>query len=193
MILNRAAAHPVDAAPKTAPSPYCDASAGKACCEADPKPTCSDGRFRASAGPVSRPPMSTLAAGEILATARAVSTRTRGETMDEQWWTATRSRLLGFIAARVDSEADAEDLVQNVLMKMARGLNSVEHIERIEAWAYRIARNEIADEYRRRRRHNTAVAQLSALTSVPTADLAATPVLAADLMELADCLEPLFE
>ena len=58
-------------------------------------------------------------------------------------------RLFGFIRGRVQSEEDAEDILQDVWVS----LNSVvdlEAIENVGAWLFRNARNRIVDGYRKR-------------------------------------------
>jgi len=59
------------------------------------------------------------------------------------------TRLLGFIRGRVKTEADAEDILQDVWYQFSR-VASGEPIEQISAWLYRVARNRITDLYRKR-------------------------------------------
>lgn len=81
---------------------------------------------------------------------------------------ALRARLLAFLAARVARAQDAEDLVQEVLMRVhARG-DQLDEPQRREAWAYRIARNLLVDHYRRQGR---SPEELGALPDeLPTTD-----------------------
>ena len=58
-------------------------------------------------------------------------------------------RLFGFIRRRVDSDADAEDILQDVWFQFARLVDSTQ-IENVSAWLYRVARNKLTDRYRRR-------------------------------------------
>jgi RNA polymerase sigma-70 factor (ECF subfamily) len=119
-----------------------------------------------------------------------------GSTVED--WAQVRARLLAFVSSRVGSRADAEDVVQNVLLRMARDLDALRDGERLDAWAYQIARSAIADEYRRRGRHAAAVDRLQAergsaergqLGEDPTAER----VVESDLVELSGCLRPLIE
>jgi len=61
-----------------------------------------------------------------------------------------RNRLFGFIRNRVRSDEDAEDILQEVWFQLSR-LISLEEIESISAWLFRIARNKITDFYRKSR------------------------------------------
>jgi RNA polymerase sigma-70 factor, ECF subfamily len=56
--------------------------------------------------------------------------------------------LLGFIKSKVNNHQDAEDILQNIFIKIASGLNSLERKEKLQSWIYTIARNSIIDYYR---------------------------------------------
>lgn len=108
-------------------------------------------------------------------------------------WVSVRRRLLGFVARRVASPADAEDLVQDVLLRMAREIGTLRDGERLDAWAYRLARNAIIDEYRRRGRAGAAMIRLQAERGEEPGDPTAEPALESDLVELRGCLWPLID
>jgi len=57
-------------------------------------------------------------------------------------------RLFYFIRGRVDTDEDAEDILQDVWYQFSNIMNS-EPIEQTSAWLYRVARNRIIDKYRR--------------------------------------------
>jgi RNA polymerase sigma factor (sigma-70 family) len=57
-------------------------------------------------------------------------------------------RLFYFIRGRVDTDEDAEDILQDVWYQFSNVMNS-EPIEQTSAWLYRVARNRIIDRYRR--------------------------------------------
>lgn len=57
-------------------------------------------------------------------------------------------RLLRFIRARVRSDADAEDVLQDVWQQLALTLDRGP-VDRVGAWLYTVARNRIIDRYRR--------------------------------------------
>lgn len=64
-------------------------------------------------------------------------------------WETFHEPLKKFIASRVRSPHDVEDLVQEVFMKISLKLETLEDQEKIHAWVYQIARNVIVDYYRR--------------------------------------------
>lgn len=61
-----------------------------------------------------------------------------------------RGGLLRFIRGRVPTDADAEDVVQDVFAQLA-AQPEVQAIEQMGAWLYRVARNRITDRYRKKR------------------------------------------
>jgi RNA polymerase sigma-70 factor (ECF subfamily) len=73
-------------------------------------------------------------------------------------WGAFRQGLVSFVARRVKSREDADDIVQQVFLNLHRRRESVRRGEAVGAWLHRAARNAIADYYRapRRRREQAA-------------------------------------
>ncbi|HEX6712260.1 MAG TPA: sigma-70 family RNA polymerase sigma factor [Thermoleophilaceae bacterium] len=81
---------------------------------------------------------------------RQSSARASGsEAITETVWGELRDPLLGFIARRVPTPHDAEDILQDVLLRIHRHAEELERVDRFASWAYRIATNSIADHYRR--------------------------------------------
>ena len=70
-------------------------------------------------------------------------------------WHDVDARLRPFIAKRVDRQ-DVDDVLQDVFLKMQRGLAGLRDEERLTPWRYQIARNAIADNARMRQRHPVA-------------------------------------
>src|SRR5688500_15375524 len=66
----------------------------------------------------------------------------------QQIWSEFGDRLRAFIARRVDGEADANDILQEVFLRIHRHAGSVEHSERLVSWLFQVTRNAIADYYR---------------------------------------------
>lgn len=56
--------------------------------------------------------------------------------------------LLGFVKSKVNNHEDAEDIVQNVFIKVAGSVGDLNRKERLQSWIYAIARNSIIDYYR---------------------------------------------
>ena len=68
----------------------------------------------------------------------------------EKLWNEYCCRLLAFIRGRVSDEADAEDILQELFLRVHEGLCCREAVTNLESWIYRVARNLVIDHYRRR-------------------------------------------
>lgn len=66
----------------------------------------------------------------------------------ETVWQEFHSRLFTFILKRVKNPSDAEDILQEVFLKIHRGLDGLKDTSSLGAWAYQITRNAIIDYYR---------------------------------------------
>lgn len=62
-----------------------------------------------------------------------------------------RRRLFEFIRKRVPETEDAEDILQDVFIELTENMRVENVIERVSGWMYRVARNKIADLFRKRR------------------------------------------
>ena len=60
------------------------------------------------------------------------------------------SRLFGFIRNRVSTNADAEDILQEVWYQFSRVVDT-QPIEQVSGWLFRVARNRITDNYRKQK------------------------------------------
>ena len=60
------------------------------------------------------------------------------------------SQLLGFIRQRVNTQEDAEDILQDVWYQLS-SVPEVEAIEQVGSWLYKVARNRIIDKYRKQK------------------------------------------
>src|ERR1700675_2066535 len=63
--------------------------------------------------------------------------------------TAERSRLRNFIRRRVHDPADAEDILQEVFYKLVEANRLLMPINHVTGWLFRVARNRIADLFRK--------------------------------------------
>ncbi|MEQ1506080.1 MAG: sigma-70 family RNA polymerase sigma factor [Myxococcota bacterium] len=69
----------------------------------------------------------------------------------EQLWRSMSDRLRAFVARRASSAQDAEDILQDVFLRITVALAEGGDIDRVDAWIYRIARNALIDRHRRTR------------------------------------------
>jgi RNA polymerase sigma-70 factor (ECF subfamily) len=101
-------------------------------------------------------------------------------------------RVQAFVARRVSSHADAEDIAQEVMLRVHRHSAELEHAERMLGWVYRIATNAITDHYRRPARRELPSGHAADVPEPgPLAGVEPDP----DELrrELAACLAPLIE
>ena len=70
----------------------------------------------------------------------------------EAVWNEYYDQLLRFISKRVPEKATAEDLLQNVFLKMLTNIESLKDSTKIKSWLFQITRNAIVDYYRKAQR-----------------------------------------
>lgn len=63
-------------------------------------------------------------------------------------WDQLHVRLCRFICSRISNPEDAEDILQNVFLRIHTNLSTVRNQQKLESWVYQIARNSIIDNYR---------------------------------------------
>lgn len=75
-------------------------------------------------------------------------------------WEEFSEPLKSFIKKRVANEQDADDILQEVFLKIHSNIGSLIDDNKIHAWIYRITRNTITDYYRRKG-NNIEITELS--------------------------------
>jgi RNA polymerase sigma-70 factor, ECF subfamily len=105
-------------------------------------------------------------------------------------WRDFHARLLSFIAQRVRDHDSAEDILQEVMLRIHRHAGELERSPAVGAWVHQITRNAIADHYRKAsgRRERPAGIDLDR-QQPPVLDDAPGELRS----ELATCLRPLLE
>lgn len=78
----------------------------------------------------------------------------------EHLWDEFARDLRMFLRARVADHAVAEDLLQEVFLKVHRSLPKLRDTERVEAWVYQVARNAVASHFRREQPGSVSVEEL---------------------------------
>lgn len=66
-------------------------------------------------------------------------------------WRRFAPELLAYLRRRLGDEADAQDVLQEVFVKIHRNLDKQPARARLAPWVFRIAKNALADHYRSRR------------------------------------------
>jgi RNA polymerase sigma-70 factor, ECF subfamily len=69
-------------------------------------------------------------------------------TTTERVWEAFHTPLQQFIRRRISDEATAEDVLQDVFLKIHQHVETLRDVKKLESWIYQITRNAIIDSYR---------------------------------------------
>ena len=88
-------------------------------------------------------------------------------------WETFHAQLRAFIGARVGDSADADDILQNVFVKIHTHIHTLRKQDRLATWVYQITRNAIIDSYRARHPHQSMPAELGAWDAPQESDPAA--------------------
>ena len=70
-------------------------------------------------------------------------------------WQEYRGLLKRFLASKVSNPRDAEDLLQNILIKVHQKLSSLNSSDKLKPWLMQIANHTIIDFYRQQAKHKT--------------------------------------
>ncbi|MEP0545646.1 MAG: sigma-70 family RNA polymerase sigma factor [Rhodothermales bacterium] len=91
-------------------------------------------------------------------------------------WTRFRAGLLAFLLRRLPSQADAEDVLQDVFVRIHEGASDLRHPDRLQPWVFAIAHRAVADFYRAHgRRPDDLPAEAAAEPAVEPAHVGVAP------------------
>jgi len=97
-------------------------------------------------------------------------------------WNTINERLTNFVLGKVQDVDLTKDIVQDVFVKVFTQVDTLRNNDRMVAWIYQIARNEVISHFRKSTFN--ALESEKELTAFPTETLTA---------EVADCLHPLID
>jgi RNA polymerase sigma-70 factor (ECF subfamily) len=83
---------------------------------------------------------------------------------------ARRAEFRAFLVSRLGSEADADDVLQNGLMKALRSASSLKDEQKLTAWFYQVLRNAMVDHIRARRAREVRDDTWAMDRAIPTDD-----------------------
>ena len=106
----------------------------------------------------------------------------------EDIWRAFHERLRRFVESRVRNRADAEDVVQDIFVRVHQGVGRLRDGERLLPWLFQVSRSAIADHYRKAARRKEVPADEE---MEPVAPTEGDP--AGAQRELARCVRPMLE
>lgn len=70
----------------------------------------------------------------------------------ETLWKQFSDYLRNFVRLKISDKKDAEDVLQDIFLRIHKGIGSLEKKERVQSWVFGIARRAIADYYRSKER-----------------------------------------
>ncbi|MCL6434533.1 MAG: RNA polymerase sigma factor SigZ [Leptolyngbyaceae cyanobacterium HOT.MB2.61] len=104
-------------------------------------------------------------------------------------WQEFHDRLYRFIQQRVNNPADADDILQEVFLRIHHRLSTVRDRDRLVSWMFQIARHAVIDHYRSSSRQwDVATEREIELAANPDEEDSAT-----SNQELATCLQPMLK
>lgn len=99
-------------------------------------------------------------------------------------WQELEHKLRPYLARRVASPADVDDLLQDIFVRLHQGLAELRDEERFGGWVYRVARSAVVDRARKRARSpRTGDADDIAASDLPEAPVVPEDELQSDLSE----------
>jgi RNA polymerase sigma-70 factor (ECF subfamily) len=107
-------------------------------------------------------------------------------------WQQVHERLRAFIAKRVGNESEADDLLQEVFMRVHRHIDELREPDRLVSWVFQITRHVLIDYYRAPGRRRELPSGSAEDMAPMHSDLLEEPEAVAGL-ELSGCLRPMIE
>ena len=108
-------------------------------------------------------------------------------------WEQLHDGLRTFIAKRVGNEAEIEDLLQEVFLRVHQNAESLQEPERMVSWVFQITRNAIIDHYRSAERRRELPAGLATEIEEDKKAMAVEEDESEAKYELSHCLRPMID
>lgn len=104
-------------------------------------------------------------------------------------WNEFSSGLKSFILSRVKNEPDADDILQDVFLKIHYNLHTLKDQSRIRPWVYQITRNLITD-YFRSKNINSSETEFPDISDFPVSSLKLMDTAVEDMIQMMGELSP---
>lgn len=76
-------------------------------------------------------------------------------------WKEYHDQLLDFIRKRVKDHSEADDILQEVFMKILSKIDTLKDSDKLKNWLYQVTRNTITDHYRQQQKGKNIEASIS--------------------------------
>ncbi|MBD3617582.1 MAG: RNA polymerase sigma factor SigZ [Gracilimonas sp.] len=77
---------------------------------------------------------------------------TSSPTHTEKIWKEFSDHVRNFIRAKVATDDEAEDILQDIFTRIHQGIANLKHEDRVQSWVFGIARRALADHYRSKKK-----------------------------------------
>lgn len=78
-------------------------------------------------------------------------------------WDRFRYELLNFIKSKVNDEYKAEDILQEIFIKLYKNIEQLNDPDKLKPWLYKITNNTIIDYYRKRKDTTVQIEELEGI------------------------------
>lgn len=68
----------------------------------------------------------------------------------ETLWQQFSEQVRNFIRSRVSNKQEAEDILQDIFIRIHKGIDRIKYEDRVQSWVFGIARRALADYYRKK-------------------------------------------
>lgn len=68
-------------------------------------------------------------------------------------WQKFSEQVSNFIQSRVSDKQEAEDILQNIFIRIHKGIESLEYEDKVQSWVFGITRRSLVDYYRQKGRN----------------------------------------
>lgn len=68
-------------------------------------------------------------------------------------WRRFSEQVHQYIRSKVSSDEEAEDILQDIFIRIHQGIDKLRHEDRVQSWVYGIARRALVDHYRKKGRN----------------------------------------
>jgi RNA polymerase sigma-70 factor (ECF subfamily) len=93
-----------------------------------------------------------------------------GTSVSPRLWREFAAPLRSFVSKRAPHEVDVDDVLQEVFLRIQEQLPKLRDADRIGPWIFQIARNVVADGFRRRRRREAPDDPIASESTPPFTD-----------------------
>lgn len=89
----------------------------------------------------------------------------------QEVWKEFSGQIRGYLLGKVKQRDDAEDLLQEIFIKIHNNISTLQDVKKLAPWIHQIVRNTLTDYYRKHNLETTELHEESAVDDTETDDL----------------------